>query len=622
MTMTPDAKLEVVLTARDAATQTIDRASAAIKSQLTSLEQRAAQFTRNWLQVTAAIYGAGKAWDEVKLGARAQQERQAFENMAASYGQNADHIIRKLQEASAGTIDTMTLINKAGTAMMMGIAPEKLDRLMQIARATARMTGQEVTTAFADITKGVARSSKMTLDNLGIIVSVDQANQAYARTLHTTADKLTDVERKTAFLNAAIAEGDKLVRRLGDTHRKTTAEMFQSWEAMAQNVRVTLQYGIVESVKYVVMAFSLAGSTINQVFEQIAQGWAYIFSYLGTLPGGELLGFKALGESLDAIAAQFRGARSAAYGFVNDILNLKQPTPIMPMVRVPGDNSGGGAKDDASEYNRLLREADRLQKEAIESLKVLQTQATDTWSISNEWIERNNQAERDAIALAKKWNEEAVQSITTNYPNMAERLEQALGDPDAYFGRIGDSAKSFGDDLRAAITGWASGFSKSLSDLVWDAETSFADIAESFGRMLTQMAMQRLVVSPFLDWFGGLFPSAKGNVFHNGDPVPFGAGGIINRPTVFPMRSGGIGLAGEAGDEAIFPITRLPGGDLGIKGSGSGQPHVTVVVNNNTGREARVRQERPKWNGQEWVIGVWLDAYERNMSGLRDAMGR
>ena len=64
--------------------------------------------------------------------------------------------------------------------MMLGIAPEKISKLMEIARATARMTGQEVSTAFDNIAMAVGRQSKMILDNLGIIVSVESANRTYA----------------------------------------------------------------------------------------------------------------------------------------------------------------------------------------------------------------------------------------------------------------------------------------------------------------------------------------------------------------------------------------------------------------------------------------------------------
>jgi phage-related minor tail protein len=57
---------------------------------------------------------------------------------------------------------------------------------------------------------------------------------------------------------------------------------------------------------------------------------------------------------------------------------------------------------------------------------------------------------------------------------------------------------------------------------------------------------------------------------------PFAKGGIVAGPTAFPMR-GGQGLMGEAGPEAIMPLTRGPDGRLGVQSAG-GRP-VTVVMN-------------------------------------------
>jgi phage-related minor tail protein len=43
--------------------------------------------------------------------------------------------------------------------------------------------------------------------------------------------------------------------------------------------------------------------------------------------------------------------------------------------------------------------------------------------------------------------------------------------------------------------------------------------------------------------------------------------------------SGGLGLAGEAGPEAIVPLSRGPGGKLGVAMSGGGAPaNVTVQI--------------------------------------------
>jgi phage-related minor tail protein len=58
---------------------------------------------------------------------------------------------------------------------------------------------------------------------------------------------------------------------------------------------------------------------------------------------------------------------------------------------------------------------------------------------------------------------------------------------------------------------------------------------------------------------------------------PFASGGVIGAPTYFPM-SGGLGLAGEAGPEAIVPLSRGPGGRLGVAMAGSAPANITVQI--------------------------------------------
>ena len=55
-------------------------------------------------------------------------------------------------------------------------------------------------------------------------------------------------------------------------------------------------------------------------------------------------------------------------------------------------------------------------------------------------------------------------------------------------------------------------------------------------------------------------------------------GGIIGTPTYFPMGRGGVGLAGEAGPEAIMPLARGPDGRLGVAAAGGAAPNVTVNI--------------------------------------------
>ena len=97
---------------------------------------------------------------------------------------------------------------------------------------------------------------------------------------------------------------------------------------------------------------------------------------------------------------------------------------------------------------------------------------------------------------------------------------------------------------------------------------------EIISNLLKQITLEKTlqaikaVGKGFSGIFGGLFGSADGNVFKNGKIQPFANGGIVNKPTIFPMANG-TGLMGEAGPEAIMPLTRK-NGKLGVEASGGG----------------------------------------------------
>jgi phage-related minor tail protein len=81
--------------------------------------------------------------------------------------------------------------------------------------------------------------------------------------------------------------------------------------------------------------------------------------------------------------------------------------------------------------------------------------------------------------------------------------------------------------------------------------------------------------------FSGLFAGGTSNAANVAAAVgaikPFAAGGVIGTPTYFPLAAGGLGLAGEAGPEAIVPLARGADGRLGVASSG-GAPAATVTI--------------------------------------------
>ncbi|MEL7466094.1 MAG: phage tail tape measure protein [Pseudomonadota bacterium] len=133
----------------------------------------------------------------------------------------------------------------------------------------------------------------------------------------------------------------------------------------------------------------------------------------------------------------------------------------------------------------------------------------------------------------------------------------------------GALSRSIGSGLRRAFDG-AIFSGKKLSDV-------FSDLALSMARSALSSA-----VSPLQNALGGAVTSlfsgfADGGAFSAGRVRAFAKGGVVSGPTTFPMR-GGMGLMGEAGPEAIMPLTRGADGSLGVRAAGGRSGNVTVNI--------------------------------------------
>lgn len=71
--------------------------------------------------------------------------------------------------------------------------------------------------------------------------------------------------------------------------------------------------------------------------------------------------------------------------------------------------------------------------------------------------------------------------------------------------------------------------------------------------------------------------AANGKVMEGGRVKAFADGGVVNGPTRFPLASGNMGLMGEAGPEAIMPLTRDSSGKLGVSSGGAGAQPITII---------------------------------------------
>ena len=193
----------------------------------------------------ASIYTLKKALniaqDAAQVAAKADQIHRALDSMAKRAGTSATKITREMQKMSGMTIDSLSIMESASKAALLGIPIERLGELMQVARASATALGTDVGTMFNDLATGIGRQSKMILDNLGINISAEKAYQEYAETLGKTAAQLTEAERKQGFLNAVLKDGERIMKMVGEAGSSMTAtEPWQMMTAAITDAKIAL----------------------------------------------------------------------------------------------------------------------------------------------------------------------------------------------------------------------------------------------------------------------------------------------------------------------------------------------------------------------------------------------
>ncbi|PKN35653.1 MAG: hypothetical protein CVU61_02185 [Deltaproteobacteria bacterium HGW-Deltaproteobacteria-19] len=196
--------------------------------------------------------------------------------------------------------------------------------------------------------------------------------------------------------------------------------------------------------------------------------------------------------------------------------------------------------------------------------------------------------------------------------------------------QYGEEATNVGKNLGDAFTRAFRSAEDALAEFIVTGKSSFTDLVNSILKDLARIAIQKTITAPLanalsgINWgslFSSIFGSAQGNVFRGGRIVPFAKGGTIAfNPTLFPMANG-MGLMGEAGPEAVLPLTRLSNGNLGVQANSSQPSSVKVEIKNESGQKLAVTNSEASWNGQELIVSVWLDAFQRNAFGLRTALG-
>lgn len=159
-----------------------------------------------------------------------------------------------------------------------------------------------------------------------------------------------------------------------------------------------------------------------------------------------------------------------------------------------------------------------------------------------------------------------MQTLTAGFTGEIAGATQAMKLMDAQAQRL---SRSLGSSLRTAINQLVLG-GGNLTDVLRNLALSVASTTLNAALTPVTNGLASAVTSAL--------GFAAGGVFSAGQVRAFARGGVVDRPTVFPMRNGA-GLMGEAGPEAVMPLVRGSDGRLGVAAQGGG---TSVTINIST----------------------------------------
>ena len=157
----------------------------------------------------ANIFALTQAFSALQKAARAEQVVIGTRTLAREIGASGDQIIAKVQEITDGQLSMVETATQLNAALSAGFGEKQIERLTLVSLKASRALGRDLGDAFNRLVRGAAKLEPELIDELGIFTRIEPAVAAYAAANNVAATSLTNFERRQAFLNAVILEGER-----------------------------------------------------------------------------------------------------------------------------------------------------------------------------------------------------------------------------------------------------------------------------------------------------------------------------------------------------------------------------------------------------------------------------
>jgi hypothetical protein len=192
-----------------------------------------ATFAANVYAVSAAFNALSKAADFTNM-------EKAADILSRKVGASINGLAKDMKDLTDGAISMADALGSASLASSAGLTTTQIKELTTVAKGASIALGRDMTDALQRVFRGTIKIEPELLDELGLMVKVDDANKAYAKTLGKTVSVLTDYERRQAFVNAVTTQGINKYKELADQAANPFSKLFSTIKDLSTGVLTTM----------------------------------------------------------------------------------------------------------------------------------------------------------------------------------------------------------------------------------------------------------------------------------------------------------------------------------------------------------------------------------------------
>ena len=164
---------------------------------------------RAYALLAANVFALTAAFGVLSRASQVEVLITSIERLEVVSGKSITNVGRDLQAASRGALDFASSLRSVSLATSAGFNSDQIARLGEVATNASISLGRNLADGLDRIFRGVIKVEPELLDEIGLFVRVNEAASKYAADLGVAATDLTEFQRRQAFANEALEQGEK-----------------------------------------------------------------------------------------------------------------------------------------------------------------------------------------------------------------------------------------------------------------------------------------------------------------------------------------------------------------------------------------------------------------------------